>query len=150
MKNRSISIRAYDMATDLRTLSGIWLAASRHAHAFIGEKRLLEQQNLIEEQYLPAAETWVACMKGEAVGFISLMDTFIGGLFVDPLVHGSGVGRALVAHALALKGNLSLEVYTANVGAMAFYEKLGFQIQSRREIDDQGLPFANARMSLTA
>ncbi|HRL23414.1 MAG TPA: GNAT family N-acetyltransferase, partial [Brevundimonas diminuta] len=110
----------------------------------------LEQQGLIESQYLPSAETWVACRGGRPVGFISLLDSFIGGLFVAPDQQGHGIGRALVAHALSLKGTLMLEVYTDNDQAMRFYEALGFREQSRRATDDSGLPFENAQMLLAA
>jgi ribosomal protein S18 acetylase RimI-like enzyme len=85
---------------------------------------------------------------GEQAGFISLMEDFIGGLFVSPRHQGYGIGRLLVAHALALKGQLQLEVYTANDRACAFYRALGFEEVSRRPCDDQGLPFENAQMLL--
>lgn len=141
-------IRAYDAATDLETLSGIWLEASLQAHAFVGRDRLREQRALIESEYLPNSETWVACRGSQPVGFISLLDSFIGGLFVTPRHHGQGIGRALIAHALKRKGELGLEVYTANARAYAFYEALGFTERSRRAEDDEGMPFENAEMWL--
>lgn len=150
MKNVDLSIRAYDEATDLQTLSVIWFDASLLAHAFLGEARLREQRALIETIYLPTAETWVACHRGETVGFISLLDTFIGGLFVAPQQQGLGAGRALVQHALSLKGELSLEVYTANDQALGFYRSLGFEEISRRPVDDEGLPFENSLLQLKA
>jgi len=148
MKNLETTIRAYEAATDLEQLSTIWLDASVQAHGFIGKRRLLERRVLIETKYLPAAETWVACRLGVPVGFISLMDGFIGGLFVAPDYHGQGVGRALITHALKLKGELRLEVYTSNTQAVAFYAAIGFQELSRRATDDEGLPFENAQMRL--
>lgn len=149
MKMESLTIRAYDEATDLHALSTIWFEASRLAHAFIGEQRLSEQRVLIEEKYLPNAETWVASLEGVPVGFISLLDNFVGGLFVAPDRQGLGIGRALIAHALALKGELELEVYTGNAQAFRFYRNLGFIELSRRAEDDEGQPFENAQMRLT-
>ena len=64
-------------------------------------------------------------------------------------MHGHGIGRALVEHALALKGALDLEVYADNLGARAFYARLGFDEISRRDEDDEGLPFANILMRAT-
>lgn len=148
MNTSKLSIRAYD-AADCETLSAIWLKASLIAHDFIGEATLNEQRVLIEEQYLPAAETWVACLDNKPVGFISLLDDFIGGLFVDPNCQGYGIGKTLVAHAFALKKSLKLEVYTANTRAYDFYRKLGFIEVSRRPVDDQGLPFENAQLFLS-
>lgn len=144
----TITIRPFDKARDIPALSAIWLEASRLAHAFIGEARLLEQQKLIEEQYLPNAETWVACNQGKPVGFISLVGSFVAGLFVLPLAQGQGIGRLLIGHALDRAGELTLEVYTQNRHAMRFYEKLGFRELSRRPTDGQGLPFENAAMMI--
>ena len=148
MENEDLLIRPF-AAHDTVPLSKIWLDASRLAHPFIGEQRLLEQRLLIEQDYLPKAETWVAMAHGKAAGFISLLDNFICGLFIAPHCQGLGIGRRLIAHALALKGELNLEVYTHNAQAMRFYAGLGFQEISRRAIDDEGHPFENAHLRLT-
>jgi len=150
MEKQVVVIRPFDAATDIRKLSGIWLDASLKAHPFIGTSRLLEQRRLIEEEYLPKAETWVACHRGEAIGFISLLGTHIGGIFVAPDRQGAGAGRTLIAHALKRKGELSLEVYTQNEQAMRFYASLGFKEVSRRDVDDFGYPFGNAALHLKA
>lgn len=148
MKNHDVVIRPYVPETDLKKLSRIWLDASLLAHSFIGEKRLLEQRGLIEDQYLPNAVTLVACVSGQPCGFISLLDTFVGGIFVSPDRQGLGIGRQLIGHALDLKGELELEVYTDNRQAVAFYTRLGFQEVSRRRLDDEGYAFENARLRL--
>ncbi|WP_342773410.1 GNAT family N-acetyltransferase [Pelagibacterium montanilacus] len=110
MKNHDVVVRSYAPETDLKKLSRIWLDASLLAHHFIGENRLHEQRTLIEDQYLPNAETWVACLGEQPSGFISLLDTFIGGIFVSPDRQGLGIGRLLISHALLLtaKGSRSL------------------------------------------
>lgn len=148
MKNHDVVIRPYAPGSDLKKLSRIWLDASLSAHSFIGEQRLLLQRTLIEEQYLPNAETWVACVDEEPSGFISLLDTFIGGIFVSPAQQGRGIGRQLIFHALTLKGELELEVYTDNRQAVNFYTGLGFRELSRRSSDDDGYAFENARLRL--
>ncbi|WP_116083794.1 GNAT family N-acetyltransferase [Tropicimonas sp. IMCC34011] len=148
MKNVNVVIRPFDAATDLKILSTIWFEASLEAHPFIGEERLTEQRKLIEEAYLPKAETFVACLGGEAVGFISLLGCFIGGIFIAPGWQGHGIGRTLIADALTRKGELSLEVYTENERAVRFYRTLGFQEVSRRAVDDFGVPFPNAALRI--
>jgi hypothetical protein len=45
-----------------------------------------------------------------------------------------------MSHALTLKGELTLEVYTENDGAMSFYRRPGFQEISRRPFDQEGFP----------
>jgi putative acetyltransferase len=146
--NQDLSIRPY-AADDTKRLVDIWYDASLISHAFIGEATLAVQRKLIEEQYLPIAETWVAVAESEIVGFISLLDDFVGGLFVDPQWQGKGIGRRLISHAAQLRGPLSLNVYTANEQAMGFYQSMGFQEVSRRAVDDDGHPFENAQLMLT-
>ena len=148
MENTNFMIRPFDAAPDLKKLSNIWFEASMKAHPFIGEPRLIEQRRLIEEEYLPKAETSVACLDGEAVGFISLLGTFIGGIFIAPDRQGFGIGRKLIEDALVRKRELSLEVYTENEQAVRFYNALGFQEVSRRAVDDFGFPFPNATLTL--
>lgn len=147
MDKNDVTIRAYS-AADKEILSSIWYRASLEAHGFLGEARLQEQRRLIENIYLEKAETWVACLSGEFAGFIGLLDTFVGGLFVAPSAQGTGIGRRLIAHALAWKGQLMLEVYTDNGRACAFYRQLGFREISRRARDDDDLPFENILMRL--
>lgn len=149
MTQNDVIIRPFNLASDTRTLSAIWLEASLIAHPFIGRQRLLEQRLIIEDKYLPNSETWVACQENKALGFISLLDKFVGGIFVAPGQQGKGVGRQLIAYALERKGQLTLEVYTQNEQALRFYKSLGFREVSRRPYDDEGMPFENARLTLS-
>lgn len=146
MTYQDITIRPFDAATDTETLCNIWLDASLAAHSFIGRQRLIEQRALIREVYLPMAETWLVSRDGNTAGFISLVGNAIGGLFIAPDQQGAGLGRRLVDHAKTLRPTLTLEVYTQNRDAMQFYAAQGFRETSRRAVDDQGLPFENARM----
>ena len=149
MTLRAVALRRY-RAGDNQALSDIWLRASARAHSFFTPEQLAEQRKRVSEIYLPNAETWIACEGAGLLGFIGLIDDFIGGLFVDPRHQGQGVGRALVTQAMGLKGSLTLEVYARNPGARAFYERLGFREVDRRPTDDEGLPFALIKMRRTA
>ena len=135
-----LTVRAFD-PHDTDRLLDIWLAASRLGHPFLGEDTLLAQRAVVRDVYLPKAENHVALCDGQPVGFIGLLDCFIGGLFVDPTYHRCGVGRALVEHVSRQKPKLELEVYAANKLAPDFYRKLGFRDVSRRCHDDEGRPF---------
>ena len=143
---KPLNIRPFVTDQDTAPLSDIWLRASMIAHPFIGEPTLREQQPLMEDVYLPMARTWVAEYSGKPAGFVCLLKDHIAALFVDPAMQGQGVGRALLDHAAQGRSRMTLEVYTDNTKAIAFYERYGFEIESRREADDQGQPYANARM----
>ncbi|QCI63390.1 GNAT family N-acetyltransferase [Phreatobacter stygius] len=136
-----MQIRPYQPA-DRDRLLDIWLEASRVGHAFLGEATLREQQALVRDTYLPLADNWVAEIDGRVEAFIGLLDGFIGGLFVDPQAHGSGLGRALVDHAGARLGPLTVSVYADNGQALAFYRRCGFVETTRKAQDDEGRPLA--------
>lgn len=139
-------IRAYSDTSDRSRLAEIWLDASRVGHPFLSEVDLLDQQVKVREIYLPQAENWVAELDGEPVGFIGLIDNFIGGLFVGPASHGRGLGKALVLHAAQRKGSLDVEVYADNQAAIGFYRRIGFAEIFRRSQDDEGRPLEVIRM----
>lgn len=142
------TIRPY-RPVDRDRLLDIWHEASRTGHPFLSEGELEEQKILVRDIYLPKAENWVALEAGTPVGFIGLLDSFIGGLFVHPQVHKQGYGAALVQHAAALKGDLEVDVYSLNEGALRFYERAGFSELSRRPTDDQGRELELVRLGRT-
>ncbi|MBD9510197.1 GNAT family N-acetyltransferase [Ensifer sp. ENS10] len=146
---KPITIRPWRPEEGERLLA-IWLAASRFGHPFLGETRLVEQQQVVRDTYLPMADNWVAEIDGEVVGFIGLIGNFIGGLFVDPHIRGAGIGRALVEDATARLGRLDVSVYADNQAAVAFYLRLGFVETTRKATDDEGLPFAVVEMTRAA
>jgi len=143
----NLLIRAYTNA-DNAVLSDIWWRASLAAHPFLGETLLRQHRKLVEQKYLPQAETYLAEIAGRPAGFIALLGAFIGAVFVDPDFARRGIGGALVAHALTLKPRLELEVYAANEKAHAFYRAIDAVETGRRPIDDNGLPFELIRMEL--
>lgn len=127
-------------AADVPAVLSIWLEASKVGHPFLAPDDLARQQALVAEVYLPKAETWVAESEGEIVGFIGLLGSFIGGLFVRPDVHGTGTGRQLIDLAYRLKGPLTVEVYADNPMAPGFYARCGFEEIGRKAHDDEGRP----------
>jgi len=118
----------------------IWRAASEVGHPFLTAADLDRQAAAVRDIYLPQAETWVLADGDRVQGFIGLLGSFVGGLFVDPACHRGGIGLALIEHAGKLKGALSVEVYEANSGARQFYRKAGFHETGRREFDDEDQP----------
>ncbi len=143
---RETVIRPY-RAEDRDRLVDIWLAASSVGHPFLGEERLLVQLEMVRDTYLPMADNWVAEVDGRPAGFIGLIDSFIGGLFVDPQIHGAGIGRGLIEHAAERLGRLEVSVYADNGDAVEFYRRRGFVETGRQETDDEGLPFAVIHMA---
>jgi len=78
----------------------------------------------------------------EPVAFLGANGREIESLFVDPSVHGRGVGRLLVEQFASLgEGELRVDVNEQNAGACAFYERLGFRVRGRSPNDGDGRPY---------
>lgn len=135
----TLHLRPYT-AADLSDCLHIWRAASEAGHPFLDAAALDADAVLVRDVYIPAAEMTLACEGAQVAGFVAMIGSFIGGLFVSPSHHRRGIGRGLLQAAAARHGPLSVEVYAANTRAIAFYVSLGFVETGRRAEDDQGRP----------
>lgn len=62
-------------------------------------------------------------------------------LFIDPEFRGKGVGRVLTKFAVKDLKIEKVDVNEQNLRAVGFYEKLGFKLIGRSELDGQGKPY---------
>ena len=118
-------IRKY-RSDDLDGVLKVWSAASAKAHPFLSPEFLAAERDDIAKHHLPAADTWVWDIDGQIAGFVALLGQEVGGLFVDPRLHGRGIGRALMDHARRVKGALQVEVFMDNTSGRSFYAQYGF------------------------
>jgi putative acetyltransferase len=116
----------------------IWRSAVDATHDFLSPE---DRQSLDHEvsEFLPQAPLWLARVEGDLIaGFMMVTGRHMDALFIDPDLHGRGVGRSLVEHAITLHGDLTTDVNAQNPGAIAFYKALGFVETGRSDLDDQG------------
>lgn len=119
----------------------IWRSAVRSTHDFVSRDDMTAIDAEVEA-FLPSVSLWLACDDdGAVLGFMGLTGGHLESLFVDAASHGRGVGRCLVEHAVALAGTLTTDVNEQNLGARAFYERLGFVAIGRSPTDDAGRPY---------
>ncbi len=133
------SIRQYHN-NDLTELLSSWDKANRLAHPFLSEDFIKQEKSNIENLYLPNADTWVALINNKVVGFIALIGNEVGGLFVDPAIHGTGCGKALMDKANSLHSTLELDVFKANHIGRAFYRRYGFNQKTQSMHEATGQP----------
>lgn len=127
----------------------VWEASVRATHHFLNESDIGFFKKLIGHGLLDKVR--LDCVRddtGRIVGFLGTSDTRIEMLFVDPAWHGKGVGRRLVQHARETYGADALDVNEQNPGAVAFYLKLGFEVQGRSAMDGMGKPYPLLHMRL--
>jgi putative acetyltransferase len=125
----------------------VWARASALAHPFLSQEFLAGERRAIATEHLATAETWIWEAGGQVLGFISLIGHEVGAIFVDPAVHRSGIGRALIDRARALRGSLEVEVFEQNLIGRAFYAGLGFEFLHRTVHPPSGMPVLRLGLS---
>lgn len=123
---------------DTDALISIWDKAEPLAHPFLSDEVRDQVRRDTVNIYLPNAETWVLENDGTPVGFIAMIGTEIGGLFLDPSEQGKGLGRQMVDHVVAIKGPLTVEVFKDNKIGLPFYERYGFVVTGEGVFDASG------------
>ena len=74
---------------------------------------------------------------GVVKGFVRVNGDEIEKLFVEPVLHNSGIGGALLSYAVEALGGKRLLVLEKNPRAIRFYERHGFHRTDRKQrVDD--------------
>lgn len=120
-------IRKYKNS-DCDIVIDIWHEASSLAHPFLNATFMENVRKDMRQLYLPNALTWVFEEDNEVIGFISMIENEIGGLFVKPDEHARGIGTLLVNHVLSIYDILEVEVFKNNRIGRSFYNKYGFKL----------------------
>lgn len=122
----------------LEQVMAIWLDSNIQTHFYVPEQYWLDHYEMVKE-VLPRAEVWLDVEDEQVRGFIGLGDYHhIAGLFVAAPHRRQGVGSALLNKCQQLHPFLTLDVYTQNVRATAFYLQNGFIVRQETENPDTG------------
>lgn len=112
---------------DLEQIINVWYQSSTLAHPFLSSSFMEKIKLDMKTIYVPDSETWVYEIDTKIVGFISMLGNEIGGLFVLPNSHSSGIGTKLVNFITKAHSELEVEVFEKNSIGRAFYDKYGFE-----------------------
>jgi putative acetyltransferase len=97
---------------------------------------------LVETVYLPAAGLVVAVDNEDVPhGFIGTTEDNVDALFVHAESRGRGVGRLLLQNFFPDREQVTVDVNEQNSSGRMFYEKMGFQVVGRSDLDDAGRPY---------
>lgn len=128
-------------ASDGDAVVDLWRRAVDATHDFLST----EDRRAIDAEvvgFLPQAPLLLAVdAEDRPQGFMLLDGSHMEALFIDPEVHGQGIGRQLVEHALAQHSTLTTDVNAQNAQALGFYLRMGFVETGRSEVDSQGRPY---------
>ena len=73
---------------------------------------------------------------GAVKGFIKLEGTYIARLFVEPVLHGVGIGSALLDWAVREQNADHLWALEKNTAAIRFYERHGFVPTGEKKLEE--------------
>jgi putative acetyltransferase len=127
--------------SDHDRLLAIWRVAVEATHHFLTKKDVDWYERLVRG-YLPGmADLRVAeDADGAVLGFVAQEEGEIHMLFIDPVIHGRGVGTALLDDVAGDFPSLRVDVNEENLSGRRFYAARGFQQAGRSELDGQGRP----------
>ncbi|MGY5766567.1 acetyltransferase [Brachybacterium sp. DNPG3] len=137
----AMSIRPSVGAAEHPELVRIWRGAVDATHEFLAAQDRDEIESRLAADYLPAVDLWVAERGGRPVGFAGVVGDGLEMLFVAADERGTGVGTALLTHAVDELGVVSVDVNEQNAQAAGFYAARGFEVVGRSETDDAGRPY---------
>lgn len=133
--------------TDYPRLIEIWESAVLNTHDF-----LKEEDFLCFKKQLPVYFQYVTLLgfeqAGDLVGFMGIADGNLEMLFVDNDCRGAGIGKQLIAYAVANLQVTKVDVNEQNIQAVGFYEYMGFNIVGRSELDGEGKDYPILHMRL--
>ena len=133
----------------MHQLLEVWERSVRATHLFLSADEVAEikpyvPQALREIPHLVAA--WRA--DGAPAGFLGVDGRKLEMLFLAPEERGKGLGRKLVQYGMERFGIREVTVNEQNPQARGFYERMGFCVCQRSELDEQGRPYPVLKMRL--
>jgi putative acetyltransferase len=142
-------LRAFAPA-DLPALADLWVAAWRETGFAIDfdSRRPWIVQRLEDHERSGGAIVVGLGPEGEPAGFVALdpKTGYLDQLCVAPAERGSGLALALLGEARRLaRGVVELDVNEANLRALRFYRREGFEAIARGVSEQSGLPVLRMR-----
>ena len=132
-----------------RQLTALWERSVKATHLFLTDSEIAEirkevPQAIREAPHLLTAER----TPGVPAAFLGVEGQTLAMLFVEPEERGKGLGRRLVQEGIDRYGIREVTVNEQNPQAKGFYERVGFRVFRRTEVDEQGRPYPLLYMRL--
>lgn len=133
---------------DHPVLIEMWELSVRATHHFLTEG-YLQEIKLLLPSILQQVKLFVFCEEtGMIKGFAGVAEQKLEMLFLHPGSRGQGIGRKLTEYCLQEFGVNKVDVNEQNEQAVGFYQKMGFRVMNRQELDSMGRPFPVLEMQL--
>ena len=139
MKILEVADRTPDL---INQLLEVWEKSVRATHLFLSDREI---KNI--KEYVPQALNGMAHLMidageaGRAVAFMGIEDGTLEMLFISPEERGKGLGKRLIEYGIESYSVERLAVNEQNPQAKGFYEHMGFHVNKRTGLDEQGNPY---------
>lgn len=133
---------------ELDDLVEVWEASVRATHDFVTEADIQFFKPVVRNHALPSIA--LRCIRGSdnrPVGFVGVLNGKIEMLFIHSEYRGQGLGRTLIEYALQHLNATELDVNEQNGQAVGFYQRMGFVVVGRSQVDGMGKPYPLLHMT---
>lgn len=126
----------------INNLLEVWESAVRATHLFLSDEEI---KNI--KGYVPEALKFVPNLlvaeneEGKPLGFMGIQEKSLEMLFISNENSGQGIGKKLIEYGIENYSINEVAVNEQNPQAKGFYEKMGFEVYKRTELDEQGNPY---------
>ena len=127
----------------------VWERSVRATHLFLSAGEIEEIKSYVPQALREVPRVIVAWREdGTPAGFMGVDGQKLEMLFLAPEERGRGLGRELVRYGVERFGVREVTVNEQNPQARGFYERMGFCVCRRSELDEQGRPYPILKMRL--
>ena len=133
----------------MEQLLEVWERSVRATHLFLSAGEIEEIKSYVPQALREVPRVIVAWREdGTPAGFMGVDGQKLEMLFLAPEERGRGLGRELVRYGVERFGVREVTVNEQNPQARGFYERMGFCVCRRSELDEQGRPYPILDMRL--
>ena len=133
----------------MHQLLEVWERSVRATHLFLSADEVAEIKPYVPQALREISHLIVAWRAdGAPAGFLGVDGRKLEMLFLAPEERGKGLGRKLVQYGMKRFDIREVTVNEQNPQARGFYERMGFCVCQRSELDEQGRPYPILKMRL--
>ena len=127
----------------------VWERSVRATHLFLSADEVAEIKPYVPQALRQVPHLVVAWRgDGNPAGFMGIDGQKLEMLFLAPEERGHGLGKELFQYGAEHFGIREVTVNEQNPQARGFYERMGFCVCQRSELDEQGRPYPILKMRL--
>lgn len=128
----------------------VWESSVRATHLFLSDREIKTIREYVPQAlkgiaHLVIAEDETGC----PAAFMGIENSTLEMLFISPEERGKGLGKRLLQYGIENYAVVRLTVNEQNPQARGFYERMGFQVYKRTDLDEQGNPYPLLYMNLS-